>query len=380
MAFFFLVSSGAGPLFARAIGGGDQQLQRRVVGNALVGSVGTGLLIWTFVGLGREQIAGWVGLSGGASTEAVDYLLGLAMYGMPLAVAPTLDAIFISQGRTSLVMLLQGIATTLNVLLNPWFIYDCGLGIEGAALATGISRGVVVVIALVILLRDVRPGPEDFRLDSTLKRMLTIGWPVCLGTLAYSGVYWVLLSLVIGPLGTPVVAALGVGFNALEGFTWPVYWGFSMAVASLVGRQLGAGDKAGAVRTYRLAFPMMAGLGLTAGTIFWFAGEPLSSLFTQDAEVLAQAAMYAKILAWSQVFVALEALSEGVLEGAGETRPLMVWSVGINVSRVPLGWLFALFLGWGPAGVWWAINLTTVIKCAGKWYLVLRGRWLDLAI
>jgi MATE family multidrug resistance protein len=124
----------------------------------------------------------------------------------------------------------------------------------------------------------------------------------------------------------------------------------------------------------------MTGIGLTAGLIFWFAGETLSGFFTQDPEVMAQATLYARILALSQVFVALEALSEGVLEGAGETKPLMVWSVGINLARVPLAWWFALPLGMGPAGVWWAINITTVIKCGGKWYLVLRRRWLDLAI
>jgi putative MATE family efflux protein len=379
-AFFYLVSSGAGPLFARAIGGEDRSLQRKVVGNALTGALVLGLVIWTLVSLGCVQIASWVGLSGNASTEAIAYLSALAMYGMPLALAPTLDAIFISQGRTSLVMFLQAIATVLNIVLNPWLIYGCEMGIEGAALATGISRGVVVAIALVVLYRDVRPDRSDFVFDGTLGRILKIGWPVCCGTLAYSGVYWALLSLVIGPLGTSVVAALGVGFNALEGFTWPIYWGFSMAVASLVGRQLGAGDKEGAVLTYRLAFPVMTGIGLTAGLIFWFAGETLSGFFTQDPEVMAQATLYARILALSQVFVALEALSEGVLEGAGETKPLMVWSVGINLARVPLAWWFALPLGMGPAGVWWAINITTVIKCCGKWYLVLRRRWLDLAI
>jgi Na+-driven multidrug efflux pump len=231
-AFFYLVSSGAGPLFARAIGGEDRSLQRKVVGNALTGALVLGLVIWTLVSLGCVQIASWVGLSGNASTEAIAYLSALAMYGMPLALAPTLDAIFISQGRTSLVMFLQAIATVLNIVLNPWLIYGCEMGIEGAALATGISRGVVVAIALVVLYRDVRPDRSDFVFDGTLGRILKIGWPVCCGTLAYSGVYWALLSLVIGPsIGAsrwqlPVWSGVSSALVTKRGPSLPTDWHF----------------------------------------------------------------------------------------------------------------------------------------------------------
>ena len=41
----------------------------------------------------------------------------------------------------------------------------------------------------------------------------------------------------------------------------------------------------------------------------------------------------------------------------------------------------ALFpLGMGAAGIWWAINITTVIKCAGKWSAVVRGRWTESSL
>ena len=37
-------------------------------------------------------------------------------------------------------------------------------------------------------------------------------------------------------------------------------------------------------------------------------------------------------------------------------------------------------LGWGAVGVWWAINLTTWAKTAGKGYMTWRGRWAELEI
>ncbi|MFT4980058.1 MAG: MATE family multidrug resistance protein [Myxococcota bacterium] len=48
--------------------------------------------------------------------------------------------------------------------------------------------------------------------------------------------------------------------------------------------------------------------------------------------------------------------------------------------RIPLSWFLAFPLGWGAAGVWWAINITTYAKAAGKGASVIWGRWRVLDI
>ena len=109
--------------------------------------------------------------------------------------------------------------------------------------------------------------------------------------------------------------------------------------------------------------------------MFVFAGPALVGIFTDDPLAARQAILYASILAWSQPFVATEALTEGVLGGAGDTRKLLLGTVPFNVLRVPFAWIFAFPLGFGAAGVWWAINLTTVLKALVKGWFVWRGSW-----
>jgi putative MATE family efflux protein len=379
-AIYSVVASGAGPLVARTTGARDFDERRRIIANALTGSVtiGTGVLIG--LGFGAPWLCRGLGLRQDVLMLATEYLQWLAIVGFPLVLAPLIDSVFIAVGRTALVMALQLVATILNIALNPVFIYGLNYGIAGAAIATGISRGIAVSIGFWLLWRQFRPCLPDFVPGHSLRRIIRVGWPLSWGIALYALVYWALLRYAVSPLGPAVNAALGIGYSALEGFTWPVFWGLSLGVASLVGRCLGAGRPDQARRTIRLAFPMMSVLGLSAALIFWFGAEPLCRLFSNDPEVLREAILYARVLAFSQLFVAYESLAEGVLEGSGDTRPILLWSAPWNLLRVPCAWYLAIQLGWGPLGIWWVINISTLIKAIGKWSVVLRGGWQTIRV
>jgi len=198
---------------------------------------------------------------------------------------------------------------------------------------------------------------------------------MCWGTLVFAGVYWALLRWVISTLEPEVNAALGIGFSVLEGFTCLVFWGFSMGIASIVGRSLGAGDIDKARLAIRLAFAMMTASGLFAAAVSWLGGEVFAKAFTNDVKVLNQSVLYAQILAFPQLFVAYEDLAEGILSGAGLTKSIFFWSAPLNIRRVSFAWYFALDCGYGPAAVWWVINCSTFFKTIGKWSAVLSGRW-----
>lgn len=297
-----------------------------------------------------------------------------------MAIEPVLDAVFIAMGRTPVALGLQVLATVLKLVLNPLLIHDAGLGLFGASLAGGLSRAVASAAGLFVLARTIGLRWSDLRPEATLRRIARIGLPITVNVAAYSAVYWILLKVAISPLGPEVNAALGVGFSALEGFTWPLFLGISLGVASLVGRRLGAGEPEQARRAARLGLPVSLAAGTASALAFYFGAGPLCAMFTSDPAVLEQAVLYARILAFSQIFVALEALSEGVLEGAGDTRTVFRWSAPLNALRVPLGWALALPLGWGAAGVWWAINLSTYLKCAGKGLAVWRGDWVHTKV
>jgi putative MATE family efflux protein len=372
---YTIFASGAIALVSRAIGSGNIDEQKRLIGCALTAALVAGILILSASGALAPWTVKSLGLQGNLGKQAETYLQWHAIFCLPQAIMPTLDAIFIAYGRTKTVLILQITASLLNFLLNPVCIYVLNFGIGGSAMATGLSEGIAVVLGLILLSRTKGLDKQAFRLNSHAFRIIRVGLPMCWGTLVFAGVYWALLRWVISPLGPAVNAALGIGFSVLEGFTWPVFWGFSMGIASIVGRCLGAGEIAKARQAIQLAFRLVTFFGLLASAVFWWGGEVLSRMFTNDVEVLQQAVLYAQVLAFSQLFVAYEALAEGVLSGAGKTKAIFYWSAPLNILRIPCCWLFAIEYGYGAAAIWWVINFTTVLKALGKWSTVISGRW-----
>ncbi len=380
-----LVAAGVGPLVGRATGSGDEAARRGWIGAGLLGA---GLVAATLAVVGLVAVDGIVallGLSGPSAALAEVYLRVLLVTGVALPFGPVIDASFAAMGNTRLPLVLQGIVVVLNAVLTPLLMFPAGLGIAGAALGSTLAQALGVAVGLVLLARAaglrLRPRAADLGpAFEKLRRIARIGAPVATSTALYALVYWAMIATSIAPHGDAVTAGLGIGFGALEAFAWPLYLGCSVAASSLVGRCLGAGRPDLAWLAVRRLLPAQLGLGIGVATVFWLAGPSLVLLFAADADVAREAAVYALVLAWSQPAVSLEALFEGTLNGAGDTRASFWSTVPYNLLRIPLAWALAFPLGMGPAGIWWAINLTSFLKAGTKGAMVASGRWSRLSL
>ncbi len=237
-AAFALVAAGVAPLVARATGAGDPEMRRRIIGAGLFGGLVLAGLFTVIGGVGAQAISDALGLRGETNVECTRYLSTLSFTILPLVLIPIVDHAFISMGNGRVPMLLHIVSLLLNMVLTPALAVHAELGVVGAALASNGSRAVTTSIALWLLWREAGMK-RSYVVPAELKRVMKVGAPVALRVAAYAIVYWLVVRVAISPLGPHVNAALGVGFTALEGFTWPTFYGLSIAVASFVGRALG---------------------------------------------------------------------------------------------------------------------------------------------
>ena len=382
-AFYFLAVGGSLTLIARCTGAGDRAGRDTVIRHALLLAAFVAILVG-FAGFSNiEVLTGGIGLVGKTAELSQTYLEMIYAVTIPMALAPVVSTIFVAMGNTRLPLVLQLVAVGCNFILNPVLIYGWGpvegMGIAGAALATGLSRAVSAGLGLLFLVRiySVRLFSFEGLSLRRLSQIARIGVPSCLSIVVYAGVYFALLRTTLSPLGDAVLGGLSIGFNAFEGVAFPFFLGIAVAGSSLVGRNLGADFPEGARQTVRSMRILALVTGSFFALVFWFAGPVIVPFFTADPDVAREAIRYVQILAATQLFVAYEVIHEKALLGAGYTAPLFLVSVPGNILRLPLAWFLATHLGLGAAGVWWAINLSTVLKSAVLAGIVQRGRWLQ---
>lgn len=382
-AFFLVVSVGVTPIIGRACGSGDGIRVARAIKTSSILGIITGLIFSLCLISAAPHLGSTLGLASGSALALEEYLSALAWGGLGMAFGPLIDSIMIASGDTKTPMYLQLLSTILNAFLNYFLIYEFGLGMSGAAYATGISRTFTSIIGIWMIwllhLKEASPSPAK-ALYSEAKSICRVGTPASLGVALYAFVYWALLKTTITPLGPEVTAALGIGFSALEGMSWPLFAGLMNAVSSLTGRLIGAGDEDQLKLMLRRASHIVLGTGLSVSIIFWWGAKWICPHFTHDPQVLNEAILYAEILAFSQLFVAFEAFYEGAMNGVGYTSYQLWLSIPCNIARVPLGYYLAFHLGLGAAGVWWAINLTTYLKTLGKGLLLKSRPWTKISI
>ena len=156
-------------------------------------------------------------------------------------------AVMRSCERVKFSMVLSMITLSLNVLLNAVLIFGLlgmpALGIEGAAIATSISRGVELLICLIdfskqkILPRNLR---NMFHLPRTLLQdFRKYALPAFLNDVLW-GFAYNMNSVIMGHLGSDIVAANSVAAVARDLVT-TVGFGLSAASSIMIGKEVGAG-------------------------------------------------------------------------------------------------------------------------------------------
>lgn len=369
-----MVGVGLTAVAARRHGQRDPASAARIAGDAL--------LLTTVLGV-AVAIAGLVNLTSLfelMQTPAHVTALGLRYLGTYLIGTPLIfgflavDATFRASGdtRTPFVILTASVAITLA--LDPVLIMGLGpaptLGVEGAAIATVLTRGAAFALAVVIAVRRglIRFGRPQLKGIATVCR---VGIPTALTGVMFSLIY-VAITRTTTKFGTPALAALGIG-HRVESWLYMIGVGVGAATAAVVGQSLGARRPDRAARAGWLAVGMCTLLGLVAcgAELLW--AESFAGLFTNDPATVAEGAKYLRIAAFSQIGICAEIVLESALGGAGDTLPPMLTSTTITTSRIPLAaWAAGQ---WGTTGIWWTISLTAVARALAMMALWRSGRW-----
>jgi putative MATE family efflux protein len=156
-------------------------------------------------------------------------------------------------------------------------------------------------------------------------------------------------SAIVGHLGTPQLAALGIA-SAVLGTLVSLCIFLAYGTTASVARQVGAGNQAGALAQGIDGLWLAAGIGTVATVVVLPLTAPVVGLFGPGARVASLAATYLHLALLGAVPLLLMLAATGVLRGLQDTRTPMVVAVVGNVANVVLNVCLVYGAGLGIAG------------------------------
>lgn len=252
----------------------------------------------------------------------------------------------------------------LNVFLNWVMIFGklgCpAMGLEGAAWATFISRTAILIGMFVWLYRG--KGMREwipyhwFRppVLSDIRRFLGIGFPASLQMICEVSAFSA-AGLMMGGFGETAMAAHQVALMcAATAFMVPL--GLSMALSVRIGSASGAGQHERLRKIAVSGWWLGAGWALFGALFFLICGTWVSSLFIDEAPVIALAAKILIVVGIFQLFDSLQVASVAMLRALHDVRvPAMAGFFAYWMVGLPVAVLLSMKFGLGAVGVWWGL-------------------------
>ena len=287
-----------------------------------------------------------------------------------------INGVFRGAGNASTAMWALWIANGCNIILCPLLIHFYGL--PGAAMATTIGRGIGVCYQLYHLTKRtgvIRIIGKQFRPDGIIIRgLLKIAWT---GTLQFliGSASWIAMAMIIARFGDTAIAGYQVAIRIVIFFLLPA-WGMSNAAATLVGQNLGAGRVDRAEQSVRTASTFNVVFSLLVTLILLFLGRYIVAFINPDPSIGIVSVRALQIIAPGYIFYGIGMVMTNAFNGAGDTRtPTIVNFFCFWTFQIPLAWLLAIALGFGPKGVFFAIVITETTISIVSFLLFRRGGW-----
>lgn len=268
------------------------------------------------------------------------------------------------------------IASVINIILDPIFIFIFKLGVVGAAVATVIAQAVSFIFSVYYLNKKhefFKIKISDIKSDKELlKKTVKIGIPMGIQQTMVS-MAMVFLNSIINNFGVDAMAAYGAA-GRIDSFMSMPIMSLSAAISAFTGQNLGANKKDRVTKGFRATLIFAILLSMFIATLAIIFAKPLIGIFNSKAEVVAYGVDYLKIVGMFYFTFAFMFIVSGVIRGAGDTMvPMLTTLIGLWVIRVPLAKYLSGVIG--ITGVWWSIGLGWVAGSTLNYIYYKTGRW-----
>lgn len=326
--------------------------------------------------------------------QEIIYFQILCLGGPGMAIAESQSCFYSGRGMTWVVMLVDLIATVINLVIDIVLIFGLWgfpeMGIAGAAWGTVIGLWLKAVIYSFLLRQESHRQQfrtQDWQFDKRLfGRLVYYGGPGGVQMLLDVAGFSVFV-LLIGRLGNIEAQATTMAFSINTVSFMPV-WGLGIATAILVGQRLGENRDDLASRAtwtiYQIGMAYMAIVSLLYVALPGLFIEPFlqnDALSSADKESLRHMAwILLYFVAAYNMFDATQIIFVSALKGAGDTKFIMLMSLSMATALAVMSYLAVEVFRFDVYGCWVLIVVWLIVMAAAYWLRFMTGKWRHMRV
>ncbi len=373
----FGIGAAVSSFVSRALGAGDYKVVKAFTTDSLLLGVILALII-SFIGiLTIDPIFRALG-AGEDTLPHIKSYMNIWYFNLPFIVIPMIGNNAIrAMGNTRFPAMVMAVAGLVNALLDPLLIFGLlgfpKLGLQGAAIATVISRIFTLMASIYVLHFKYQVLINPFtRFRETLsnwKAIAALAFPAFLTNLV-NPIAMAVVTKMVSRYGSDVVAGFGVG-SKIESFLAILIIGLAASLGPFVGQNYGAKNFERIKEALKIAnlFPVIWGT-LMFITMYFFS-ENLSALFNDKPEVIAASRNYLLIISFGLVGYGLLHNAVAVFNVLGKPKI----SLMINIFKMILVYLpFAFILkgSFHQQGIYVAVLLSHLFAGSLIYFLLMK--------
>ncbi len=360
----FMIGTGGSALVSKTIGEGDKEKANRYFSMLIYLLIIIGLIL-TVIGVNLiTPMAKLLGADENMLADCITYGRTLLLFLVPFVLQNSFQSFLIVAEKPTFGLIISIISGVSNMILDFLFMKILGIGVLGAALATGISQAIGVIIPIIYFASKKNDILYLTKTKFEIKPILQAcanGSSEMLTNLSMSLVNMLFNAQLMKYAGSDGVVAFGIIMYVSFIFSG-TYLGYSIGTAPIIGYHYGAGN------TDELKSLLKKSLKLIAITSFVMTGlaeilsKLLASIFVSyDAGLLEITTNAIRIFALSYLISGFNmfassfftALNNGAVSAAISFLRTLVFQVIM---------IFALPIIFGLNGIWLAVTFAEILS------------------
>ena len=272
------------------------------------------------------------------------------------------------------------IATSLNIVLDLFFVIALDWGVVGVAVAT-ITAQMVSMVMCIVYARMRMPLLRVNKLvfDSALFRLiLRYGTPAAM-RLALVSFAQLTITRLINSFGSSAMAGITAASRIDQIAIMPVS-NISAALSTFVAQNMGADLEERARKGFRSAMISMLICSVFMSAVLMAFSHPLIALFLNQGdastpEILRIGGEYLNVMVIFYFLFAFLFAFNGFFQGVGDALMAMVFPVVSLAIRATSAYILVRLAGMGPEALAWSIPIGWGLGALGSWVYYKKRLW-----